>query len=233
MRRHVELPIEGSLLRPEAWDLLRTSADGSAFAFPPTREQWIARCEADARLADRARAVLTLAGEAGASGIASYGVGVACLEYHLRRQRPGMPLRLSDYAPATVERLRLVFGGEADISVRDLLRDPIHAASSELVLLHRVDTEFSDTQWDALFCRMHEGCVEDVLLVPTEFLRPRSLVAEGVRRTHNLIARRRVVFAGFLRTREVFESFWQSRYRVHDERECDGVSLILLRRLGA
>ena len=202
MRHHYDFgadrPVVGDdLVRAEAWDALRTRTSG-AFAVAASRED-LERC-ADERpeIGDRARAIEGwLAGQA-VNALASYGVGGGVLEAWLLRLRPEGRLMLTDYAPETVERLRLLFP-EAEVVRRDLLLDaPLDADAH---LFHRVDTELTDEEWHEVFRRF---AGERILLVATEVATLRRLTRELLLRARN----RHLSRAGWLRTRGSFEALW-------------------------
>jgi len=59
----------------------------------------------------------------GARTVASYGVGAALIEVLMLQQRPSRALLLSDYGPATVQRLRDLLP-DTTVTLHDLLTDP-------------------------------------------------------------------------------------------------------------
>src|SRR4051794_1351032 len=126
------------LVRPEAWDALRTQTTG-AFSLPETRAGWERTADEHPELGARARRLGALFARRGARTVASYGAGGATLECWLKRIAPARDLIVTDYAPATVDRLRPIFT-EVDCVVHDLLSDgPLDA---DLHLFHRIETEF-------------------------------------------------------------------------------------------
>ena len=83
--------VGNDLVRPEAWDALRTQTDGP-FALPATREEWERvgrRATGDPRPRQGDRRAPD---DLGAESLASYGVGGAPLECWLDQPRPGARL---------------------------------------------------------------------------------------------------------------------------------------------
>jgi hypothetical protein len=198
------------LVRPGAWDALRTQTSGP-FALPATRDELEGIADEHAELAERAREIDRLLDAKGVEALASYGVGGGPLELWLQRLRPERRLLLTDYAPQTVERLRRLFP-EADVRVHDLARDPPLEADAHL--LHRVDTELTNREWRELLRRFTD---ETLLVVATEVATLPRLAAELVGR----VRRRGLSRAGWLRTRGAFEALWlptheASGVRLHD-----------------
>src|SRR5919108_6317792 len=126
VRHHVDFGADRAvvgddLVRPEAWDALRTRTSG-VFSLAPTREEWERTADAHPELEARARQLDAVFARRGAGKVASYGVGGATLECWLKRLSPDRDLVVTDYAPATIERLRPIFA-EAECVVHDLAAD--------------------------------------------------------------------------------------------------------------
>jgi hypothetical protein len=200
------------LVRPEAWDALRTQTDGP-FSLPATREDWEQVADERADIRDRAKAIDALLESRGVSRLASYGVGGAPLECWLKRLAPDRELIVTEYAPATVERLRSVFP-EADVRAHDLFADP--PVDAAIHLFHRVDTEFSNQQWRSIFSAFRN---ESVLLVASEVATSERVVA--VLKSLPGSRLRRATRAGVIRNAAAFEALWRKthvgrRVRVND-----------------
>jgi hypothetical protein len=200
------------LVRPEAWDRLRTKT-GGVFAIPSTREEFVRTAEGRADLAGRARAIDAWLERQGARVVASYGVGGAALEWWLHKLRPHRKLILTDYGEATVQRLAEVFP-EVDVRYHDLRRDD--PLTADVHLFHRIDTELSHREWREVFTRFARA---PILVVATEVLDfPRLLVELRVRAR---MKRRHAAKAGFIRSRAAFEALWRPTHtsqpvRMHD-----------------
>jgi hypothetical protein len=187
-----------NLVRPEAWDSLRVRSDGP-FSMSETRETLDCVADEQRALAERARSIDAELERRQVGTLASYGAGAGILEIWLGRLRPGRKLVLTDYAPQTVERLRILFP-EAAVAEHDLLRDaPLEA---DVHLFHRLDTEFTDDEWRRLLERF--AC-ETVFVVATEVATLTRLGAELLGR----VRRRGLSRAGWLRTRSAFEALWE------------------------
>jgi hypothetical protein len=196
--------VGADLVTPDSWDALRTRTSGP-FAAAATREELASTAEARPEIRERARAVDRCLDEMGAGTVASYGAGGGVVEWWLERLRPERRLLLADYAPATVERLRVLFP-EAEVHRHDLLADPPLAAAAHL--FHRVDTELTNAEWRQT---MRRFAGERVLVVATEVATPRRLLQELLLRLRGGQLSR----AGWLRTRSAFEALWSE---THDAR---------------
>jgi hypothetical protein len=186
------------LVRPEAWDALRVQTDGP-FSLPADRDAWERQALSRPELAARAQAINAWADGAGATNLASYGVGGATLEYLLWREHPTRSLLLCDYTPAAVDRLSGLFR-EAEVRRFDLQADGPLAA--DVHLFHRIDTEFTNAQWREILARFSD---RRVLVVATEVAGLRRMSWELRRR----VSARAATRAGWLRNRAAFERLWR------------------------
>ncbi len=188
------------LVRPEAWDRLRTKTSG-VFSIPPTREEFVRTAEERADIAGRARAIDAWLEGQGAEVVASYGVGGASLEWWLHKLRPRRKLIVTDYGEATVHRLAGTFP-EVDVRYHDLSRDQPLAA--DVHLFHRIDTEFSNGEWQEVFTRFARV---PILFVAADLLDLRRLLGELQMRRR--MKQRHATKAGFIRSRAAFEALWR------------------------
>jgi hypothetical protein len=200
------------LVRPEAWDRLRTETTG-VFAIPPTREEFVRTAEGRADIAGRARAIDAWLEARGADVVASYGVGGAALEWWLHNLHPQRTLVVTDYGQGTVQRLVETFP-EVVVRHHDLRRDEPLAA--DVHLFHRIDTELSNREWHEVFTRF---AGVPILVVATEVLDLRRVLLEL--RARRRMRRRRATKAGFIRSRAAFEALWRPTHtsqpiRMHD-----------------
>jgi hypothetical protein len=194
------------LIRPEAWDALRTQTNGP-FALAETREEWERTADEHPELELRARRIGELLDGRGVERLASYGVGGATLECWLKRQAPGRDLVVTDYAQATVDRLAGIFT-EAECVRHDLLENP--PVEADLHLLHRVDTEFTNAEWARVFERFRG--------LPILFVAAGQVDLRGAFAEWRKGRRRGASRAGWVRTRAALEALWR---RTHQGRTVD------------
>ena len=192
-----------------AWDALRLGS--GPFSLPETRAEWEALADADRIAEARARALAALLDRRGVQTLASYGAGAAVPELWLARLAPGRRLVVTEFAPATVERLAALFP-EAEVRRHDLLADP-PVAQADLHLFHRIDTELDDVSFRAVLARFR---AVPVVVVATELLSARAVLRELRTRLRPGVTR-----AGLVRSRGAFESLWRDTHdgiplRVHD-----------------
>jgi hypothetical protein len=190
------------LVRADAWDALRTESDGP-FALPADRAAWERAADDREEIKQRAVEINDWLAERNLDSVASYGAGGATLELWLHRLDPDRRMTLADYAPSTVARLRSLFTG-VEVVQHDLLRDA--ALDAGIHLFHRIDTEFTNSQWKAIMQRFAH---ESVLFVATELIDLRRAITEWRRRRHYSGQTK----AGLIRNRASMQSLWQRTHR--------------------
>jgi hypothetical protein len=195
--------VGADLVRPEAWDAIRTQSTGD-FSMPASRGEWEAQAEAHPILGERARGIDELLAERGlaSSDLASYGVGGAAMECWLQRARPQRKLVLGEYAPATVDRLRQIVT-EAEVHLHDLRADP--PLEAEFHLFHRIDTEFDNREWKRILDRFRERSILLVANIVIDWKRAVVELKEGV-------LNRNATRSGLFRNRAAFEALWRDTH---------------------
>ena len=191
------------LVRPEAWDALRTQTSGG-FALGTTREEWERTADAHPQLGARARRLDALFARRGARRIASYGAGGATIECWLKRVAPDREIVVTDYAPATIERLRPIFA-EAECVVHDLATDP--PLDADVHLFHRIETEFDNRRWREILARFSG---QSVVFVAAGQVGLRGALVEVARGLLPRSSR-----AGWVRTRPAIEALWEPTHSAH------------------
>ena len=133
----------------------------------------------------------------GARTVASYGVGAALIEVLMLQQRPSRALLLSDYGPATVQRLRDLLP-DTTVTLHDLLTDPPPHATC--ISFHRLDSSLSNRQWRHVF-RLFRA--QRILFVSSGVLSVGE--ARQVRSNQKEMRSRGAVYAGRVRTRHAYD----------------------------
>jgi hypothetical protein len=190
------------LVRPEAWDALRTRTDGP-FAMARTTAEAERVALEHPELVGRADALAQWLHRERIGRVVSYGVGGGTMELLLSHHEHVPELVLTDYGPETVDGLRSLFP-DTEVVRHDLLADP--PLEGDLQLFHRIDTEFSNRQLRGLLERF---APERVLIVGSGTI----TVREGIHEVAYRFRNRNVSKAGWRRSRATFEALWS---RTHD-----------------
>jgi hypothetical protein len=192
--------VGSTLLAPSAWDAARSLP--GPFGLPETREEWEESAERG-DLRERARDVVAVAREVGATRLCSHGVGTASLELNLHRLAPELQLVCTDYAPLTVERLRRLFP-EAEVMLRDLT-DP-DPPPADLHLMHRLDAELDDDAWRSVLAAIDRP----ILFVPNVVL---DLAGVGRELARRVLRRGSLTEAGWFRNEAALRALWSTSHR--------------------
>jgi hypothetical protein len=214
---------DGKLDSPEAWDALR--AQDPHFSVPESREAWLRVSEGverrdgqDGRLIERAGVVAETLRSHKITSLISIGAGAAGLEYQVQKRLPNLRVVVTEYAPETVQRLAHVFTEAEEVRAFDLVKDSwsiVTARADEdtsVVLMYRLDAGFTDGEWREIFTRLHSEGVKQVLYIPTGFLTVKGFLLRLVARVRGALSGRKFSFAGYLRTRDTFRSYWADLY---------------------
>lgn len=200
------------LVDPASWDRLRLETE-TIFAFDPDPDDWDRRISTDTYQRRRAKALVGWLDRLEVSEISSYGVGPAPIECWIHRLRPKWRLRLTDFAPRTVARLRAHFP-EAEIHHHDLREHP--PLPADVHLMSCVDTEFSDQQWRRIYRRFAGATL---LVYPCATLGVSTIVNE----LRQWLALKPPTPCGFWRTSERIEELLAPTHR--PERLSEGGAL--------
>lgn len=218
-----EVPSEGApaLASSEIWDKLRIQH--RHFYQADERETWLRSFSEpkdgqESSLKVRATEIAKLLRSRKITNVHSVGVGCAGLEYHLKHEMPSLHLTASEFAPVNVERLRKVFHEcdqivLFDIGTADWASLQSHDSTNRLVLMNRVDPCFANSQWKAVFKRMADSGLRQILFIPDTVLTLRYIGMLRSRRREAKLTARPLTFTGFVRTDRVFRSLWCGAYR--------------------
>lgn len=150
---------------------------------------------------------------AGVSSVVSLGAGKGIVEWHLKKLLPSLPMICTDYAESGVASLRHLFPACDKVMVFDMLKGDYSVFGKDAVLLmNRVSTEFTPTEWKQIFKSCRSSGVKYILFVPTEIASIRLKTMETLRHLARRVLRRRDTFCGWLYSRREFDMLISSQY---------------------
>jgi len=207
-----------NLLTKKSWDAIRIDDDNTPFSIPKNREDWIKKCLGNKEMLERARAIGIFAKEKRFKKIISFGSGACFMEYNLKNQYPDIVLECSDFSPNSVERLKSIFTEAEKIDVFDMLKDDFKNEEGVLYLFHRLDTDFSNSQWKNIFERANKAGIGNVLFVPCAIDTLKSLTKTILGKWHQIIFKKsKLSFAGYLRSKGALKNLFNNYYRTAEE----------------
>ena len=191
-----------SLNRPESWDVLRMREDNGPFSIPNERESWQEICLSNTTLRLRAKDIVKLL-KTRFNCIHSFGVGVACLEFLIKKEDPSFQLKCSDFASRGVERLKEIFVEAAMITHFDMINgDWCEISPHGICLLHRVDRELNDEQWRTVLKKIKYAGIKNILFIPSEMATLKRILHQQIKYIIFKLLGKKMTFNGFMRTKE-------------------------------
>ena len=217
--------------KQEFWDALRIRDDEeNIFSIPNDSFLWEQKCLNNKILDIQSDAIIQMLGSK-YRRINSYGVGCAGLEYLIKRKNPQLFLWCSDFAPQAIERLKRNFKeADAIVPFNMLEGQWVHPDSGCAHLFYRVDTEFDDRQWEAIFRKMSQAGLDDILFIPSEILTIKGLFREQVKYFLVKFARHPLTFVGYRRTEEQLKALFYEYYQVEYVRPVGSLKGFFLKR---
>lgn len=216
---------DGELRSEESWQVLRDKHP--RYRIPEDRETWLQELSLskdgqDDKLQERVESLASLIEKEGVKTVYAIGAGGGVFEYYLKKRLPHIKIVASELTQKGVDRLRRVFI-ECDVVERFDALDVTHwrrigADPDGMVFIYRNEREFSDEDWRNMFCYMHEARVQKVFLGIMYMLTVSAFVQERARNMRRRFRGESVTFVGYLRSHEMFRSFWKGKYK---EREID------------
>jgi hypothetical protein len=208
----------------ESWDTLRSS--NPHFSIPETREEWLSASEAkvvkdgqDKGLVSRAKDISVLFANKKINSVFSAGVGGAGLEYQIKKNLPGIKMVCSEYSPQNVSMLKKVFTECDDVILFDILKGDWNFVkenylkdANSVLIIYRLDAGFTNEEWRKIFESIHNAGIKNVLYIPTGLLTLLSIWNRKKREIKWAMTRKPVSFAGHLRSKKKFQSFWRGLY---------------------
>lgn len=219
---------DNALVSVESWDELRENHPH--FSVSSDRQEWLKSVELkvtkdgqDNGLVERAKDIVTLLKKENIKSIFSTGVGGAGLEYQIKKQMPEVNVYCSEYSQKNVDTLNKVFVEANAIVTFDiingdwsLVKNTYLQNSGATLLMYRLDAGFTDEEWRNIFEMVYESGVERIIYIPTTLLTAFSIFNRKKRELMWHLKKEEVSFAGYLRTKKEFESYWEELYEKED-----------------
>jgi hypothetical protein len=222
--------INSNLLSKESWDIIRTEDIETPFSIPKDRLKWLDKC-LSCSMYRVAKEIIYITKKYNLTNVTSAGVGIAALEFNIKKYCPSIKLICLDYAPQAIKRLKHVFIECDQISEFDITSKVWENNDNTLYLLNRISTEFDDMQLEEIFFNMFSSNIKYICLIPTELLNLKIALKEKSRYLINKMSKKKMSFAGYMRTKDSFESLWSKYYQIEEFIEVEENSLFLLKRI--
>lgn len=145
--------------------------------------------------------------------VISIGAGKCGLEYHLK-SKSNLSIIVTDTSES-ISRIKL-FNVFDDAFVLDIINSNINININEntLILLSRIDTEFSDIKFKFLFEKLENNNCKHICLIPANLLTFKIIISEFKVFVTGVLKRRKRVFCGYSRTKSEFIKAWSKYYEI-------------------
>lgn len=97
----------------------------------------------------------------------------------------------------------------------NILEEDIVLKGNEALLMHRIDTEFSDEQLLSIFKKQHENGIKHIFFIPTQFLTLKSFLVEQKILLKSLLPNKSRTMCGWVRKKSLFDDILGEYYKVN------------------
>jgi hypothetical protein len=211
----VSMPKEAVL--KEGWNTLRSAHP--RYNFSGDRTEWLqeiydnTKDAQDPEIDQRARDIVALCTARSITSIFSVGAGAAGLEYRIAKLAPEISVTISEYFPDSVKKLSAVFH-EGKVRAFDALDEKAwkEISPKTLVLLYRLDREFSPAQWRSIFTHMHNAGMQNALFVLQYTFTILWYIQERIRVLRAMLLAKKVLMVGHIHNVPSLRNLWGSYY---------------------
>lgn len=189
-------------LNKSKWDMLRTEKVSGPFSIERVCDKYENNCEASLEYKEAAREICEIIAGYKSNGkrLVSLGCGKGIVEWHIKKMMPNLYLKCTDYAREGLELLEKVFVECDEFCVFDMLKSEDYKVlkKDDIVLMYRISTEFTLSQWKSIFSRLYDVGIDNIIFVPTEIMTIRIALNEKKRQFMNWIRGKENTFCGWL-----------------------------------
>lgn len=211
--------LKSSELNQENWDILRTESTEMAYAIEDTVEQYERNCMESKAYELSAEKIVELLTRYDCKHVVGLGSGKGILEWHLKKLMPKLCVECTDYAKASVDKLKKVFMKCDGFHCFDMLHgDYTIFGQDACFVLYRVSEEFSYEGWCKVFQKMRAEGVLNIIYIP-DMLATEEL-AEKMAQKHIRHIEKGIdsIFCGWIYSEDTLEEmFAAGQYKVAEK----------------
>ncbi len=226
------------LASAESWDVLRS--EDEHFSISINREEWlraslgqVRKDGQDGGFIERAKEIADFLERNNIKELYSVGVGGAGLEYQIKKHLPNLFLSCTEYSTVSVDRLKKVFTEANAIEFFDIKNGEwkkllgSESSKSKMVLMYRIDIDFSNESMREIFESMYGSGVENVLIILCGVVTFRGAINRIKNRMIWKLKRIKYAFVGYLRSKNTYPTFWMDYYNYEERNFCGLTGFIL------
>lgn len=211
--------LKSSELNRENWDVLRTESAEGAYAIEDSIEQYEHNCMESKSYEFSAEKVIDLLKKYDCKHVVGLGSGKGILEWHLKKMMPELRVECTDYAEASIEKLKKVFTACDGFYCFDMLHgDYTLFDKDSCFILYRVSEEFNYEDWCKVFEKMRMEGALNIIYIP-DMLATEEL-AEKMAQKHDRYIEKGIesIFCGWIYSEDVLEEiFAAGQYKIAEK----------------
>lgn len=193
------------------WNKIRNDPNEKQYFIPTQKSEYIKQASCSHNFyKEIISEIMTIIHEFKTKKIFSLGSGKAYLEYGLKLKN--LTIEISD-SDDSIDRIKAfnIFDKVHKLSFNEVL--PKIQNFKGLILMSRIDTELSDDELKEMFNSMAEVKIKYIFFIPAQILNFKSLFVEMYIRIKSLLFRKKLVFCGYSRSKNLFSSMWVKHYK--------------------
>ena len=205
--------LKGKKLNKDNWNILRNADMDKNFSIEETVEEYDKNCRLEESYRNVAEILCDEFDRKKSYNIASVGVGKGILEWHIKNMRPDIKVTCTDYTEEALKKLKKVFRKADALLCFDMLKDDWSMLNQyDYVILYRVSTEFSFSEWKKIFEQMSEKQIEHVVFIPTGLDTYKNMLLELSGHLVRIMRKKKDIFCGWLYSENEFRRMWKGKY---------------------
>ena len=194
------------------WDDLRESKKNISYWIPNNKNQYLSHRKLEDVNSKRINFLKTYIESNHLNQIFSIGSGRANFEYHLYKKTK-VPTTISDFSKTIkkIEKFK-IFEEVKIINAKEKFK--IQKAKETLVILSRIDTEFSDDELINLIQNLYDNGVDHIYFIVAQLLTLKTFFIEFKIRVLALLKRKKLINCGVSRSRSEFKNLISKYYNI-------------------
>lgn len=208
--------LKSSELNQQNWDILRTESTEMAYAIEDSTEQYERNCIESKAYEVSAEKIIELLKKYNCKHIVGLGSGKGILEWHLKKLMPELYIECTDYAAASINKLKKVFTECDGFHCFDMLHGDYTLFGQDVCfVLYRVSEEFSYNDWCSVFKKMRAEGALNIIFIP-DMLATKELEEKMARKRARYIEKGvDSTFCGWIYSEDVLEEmFAAGQYKI-------------------
>ena len=192
------------------WNKIRNDPHEKQYFIPKEKSKYIEQASSQKSYKEIISEILIILLKFKSKTIFSFGSGRAYLEYGLKLKNISIEISDSDDSMDRIKAFN-IFDKVYKLSFDEVL--PKVQNFKGLILMSRIDTELSDDELIEMFNSMAKNKIKYIFFIPAQLLTFESLIIEIYIRIKSILFKKKLVFCGYSRSKNLFSSLWGKYYK--------------------